>query len=156
VVATGPFFSVPYIPSVAVGLAGEVTQLHTSEYRGPDQIAAGRVVVVGGGNSGFQIAAELASSGRTVDLSESRRNRCVPQRPLGRDLFWWLDGLGLIRATADSRLGAKLKARGVPVIGSSRKGLRRRGVGFRPRTTSAAGGALTFADGSTSKADTVV
>ncbi|TDD70400.1 pyridine nucleotide-disulfide oxidoreductase [Jiangella aurantiaca] len=155
VVATGPF-SVPYVPRVAAGLAPDVTQMHTSDYRSPDQIAPGRVVVVGGGNSGFQIAAELVNSGRKVELSERRRNRSVPQRPLGRDLFWWLDRLGLVRATADSRIGTRLKARNVPVIGSSRRDLRRHGVTFRPQTTSAAGSTVSFADGSKSKADTVV
>lgn len=155
VLATGPF-SVPYVPVSAAGLSSDVAQLHTAFYRAPDQIPPGRVVVVGGGNSGFQIAAELAAAGRTVELSEGRRNRAVPQRPLGRDLFWWLDNLGIVRLTADSRLGARLEANQVTIIGSSRRGLRRLGVTLRPRATALSGRTVRFADGSATDADTVV
>jgi len=57
VVATGPF-QTPRIPSCAERLDAEVTQLHSSSYRSPDAIPPGRVVVVGGGNSGYQMAAD--------------------------------------------------------------------------------------------------
>src|SRR4051812_13060400 len=59
VVATGPF-QTPAIPAISSGLGPEVIQLHSSDYRNPAQIRPGRVVVVGGGNSGRQIALELA------------------------------------------------------------------------------------------------
>jgi putative flavoprotein involved in K+ transport len=49
--------------------------------------------VVGGDNSGFQIAEELAAT-RRVDLAVGRRVPALPQRLLGRDLFWWLSGIG--------------------------------------------------------------
>lgn len=51
------------------------------------------MLVVGGGNSGFQIAQELAAS-RQVDLSIGTRNPKLPQRLAGEDLFWWLTGSG--------------------------------------------------------------
>jgi putative flavoprotein involved in K+ transport len=66
VVATGPF-QTPFIPPASAGLAGNVTQLHSSQYRHPGQLPDGPVLVVGGGNSGFQIACELAAE-RTVEL----------------------------------------------------------------------------------------
>jgi putative flavoprotein involved in K+ transport len=155
IVATGPF-SQPYIPPVAAGLATAVIQLHTSRYRNPAQVPSGRVLVVGGGNSGFQIAAELAGAGRQVDLSEGRRNACIPQRPAGRDIFWWQHHLGLLCATTDSRLGRLMAANDGTVIGSTRRELRRLGVTLRPRTTAANGTKIHFADGSSSTVDAVV
>ena len=67
VVATGPF-QVPFVPPAAQRLDGSVTQLHSAGYRNPQALPPGPVLVVGGGNSGFQIAEELAAS-RQVDLS---------------------------------------------------------------------------------------
>src|SRR5690349_2126166 len=59
VVATGPFQQ-PVVPAVAGGLSGEVAQLHSADYRNPAQVPDGPVLVVGAGNSGLQIAEELA------------------------------------------------------------------------------------------------
>jgi putative flavoprotein involved in K+ transport len=68
VVATGPFQQ-PFTPSAAQQLDASVTELHSAEYRNPRALPDGPVLVVGGGNSGFQIAEELAAAGRRVDLS---------------------------------------------------------------------------------------
>ena len=65
--ATGPF-QVPFVPPAAQRLDGSVTQLHSAGYRNPQALPPGPVLVVGGGNSGFQIAEELAAT-RQVDLS---------------------------------------------------------------------------------------
>ena len=67
VVATGPF-QVPFVPPAAQRLDDSVTQLHSAGYRNPQALPPGPVLVVGGGNSGFQIAEELAAT-RHVDLS---------------------------------------------------------------------------------------
>jgi putative flavoprotein involved in K+ transport len=155
VVATGPF-SQPYTPPIAGSLSASVAQIHTSQYRNPHHVPPGRVLVVGGGNSGFQIAAELADAGRQIELSEGRRNACIPQRPGGKDIFWWQHHLGLLRVTADSRLGRLMAAHDGTVIGSSRRNLRRRGVTLRPRTTAADSREIRYADGSNSTVDTVI
>jgi putative flavoprotein involved in K+ transport len=131
VVATGPF-QTPFIPPASAGLAGDVTQLHSSQYRNPEQLPAGPVLVVGGGNSGFQIADELAAT-HTVDLSIGTRNITVPQRPLGRDIFWWQTITGLITAPAVSRRGKWMRRGEGTVIGVSTRDLRRAGVTLRPR-----------------------
>jgi putative flavoprotein involved in K+ transport len=146
VVATGPF-QAARVPAFAGDLAPEVFQIHATAYRRPGDVPAGRVVVVGGGNTGFQIAKELSRS-HDVHLAVGSRQTPLPQRLLGRDLFWWLTRLGLLRKTADSRIGRRAKGRDT-LVGSSPRELRRRfGVALKPRAVAAAGRTLSFADGS--------
>jgi cation diffusion facilitator CzcD-associated flavoprotein CzcO len=125
VVATGPF-QVPFVPPPAAKLDASVAQVHSADYRNPQTLPEGPVLVVGGGNSGFQIAEELAAT-RTVDLSIATTYPMLPQRRAGRDLFWWLTRLGLRLLVA--RSGDRLCA----VADSDRGGLRRpRGRGWTP------------------------
>jgi putative flavoprotein involved in K+ transport len=154
IVATGPF-QVPFVPAAARKLDESVTQLHSSEYRNPGSLPDGPVLVVGGGNSGFQITEELAAT-RQVDLSIGTRNPKLPQRLAGKDLFWWLTRLGLMRVTASSRLGRRIQARGEFVIGSNRRRLERAGVRIRPRAVDAEARTIRFADGSTLDVGVVV
>ena len=109
VVATGPF-QVPLVPAFAGRLDAGVVQLHSSAYRSPRSIPDGPVLVVGGGNTGFQIAEELSAS-RDAHLSIGTRQMPLPQRILGRDLFWYLDATGLIRKTTQSRIGRRMSER---------------------------------------------
>ena len=154
VVATGPF-QVPFVPQPAGRLDTSVTQLHSAQYRNAQALPAGPVLVVGGGNSGFQIAEELAAS-RRVDLSIGTKYPMLPQRLGGRDLFWWLTRLRLMRVTADSRLGRRVQARGEFVIGTNPRNLNRAGVRFRPRLDDVDGRSVRFADGSTLDVGVVV
>lgn len=154
VVATGPF-QVPRVPALAEGLAPEVFQTHSTGYRRPDDLPEGSVLVVGGGNTGFQIAKELSAT-RPVQLSVGSRQKPLPQRLLGRDLFWWLTRLGLLRKTVDSRIGRRMRERDV-LVGSSPRELKRRfGVPLRPRLAAASGRTAGFADGSELDVDAVV
>jgi putative flavoprotein involved in K+ transport len=143
VVATGPF-QVPFVPPPAAKLDPSVTQVHSADYRNPQALPEGPVLVVGGGNSGFQIAEELAAT-RTVDLSIATTYPMLPQRRAGRDLFWWLTRLGLLRVTVDSRPGRRMSRRDF-VIGTNRKRLERAGVRFRPRLVDAEDRTVRFAD----------
>ena len=154
VVATGPF-QVPYVPPVTQRLGGSVAQLHSAAYRNPRALPDGPVLVVGGGNSGFQIAEELARAGRRADLSIATKLPALPQRLRGKDLFWWLTRLGLLRVTVGSRLGRRMSSRDF-IIGSSRRGLRAAGVRFRPGVAAADGRTVRFADGSTQDAGIVI
>ena len=147
VVATGPF-QTPFVPPAAQGLDESVTQLHSAGYRNPQALPEGPVLVVGGGNSGFQIAEELAAAGRRVDLSIATKLPVLPQRLAGKDLFWWLTHLGLMRVTTESRLGRRMSSREF-VIGHSRRRLQAKGVRFRPRLTGTGARSAHFADGST-------
>jgi putative flavoprotein involved in K+ transport len=66
VVATGTFGRTPYLPDFAVDLDPAIHQLHSSEYRRPEQLKDGPVLVVGGSHSGTDIAYEVAGTHRTV------------------------------------------------------------------------------------------
>jgi putative flavoprotein involved in K+ transport len=143
VVATGPF-QVPFVPPPAGKLDPAVTQVHSADYRNPQALPEGPVLVVGGGNSGFQIAEELAAT-RQVDLSIATTYPMLPQRLGGRDLFWWLTRLGLLRVTVTSRVGRRMSRRDF-VIGTNRRRLEKAGVRFRPRLVDAEGRTVRFAD----------
>ncbi len=73
----------------------EALDLHSSQYRSPDGLPDGGVLVIGASASGVQIAEELARSGRPVTLSVGRHTR-VPRTWRGRDIFWWMDRLGIL------------------------------------------------------------
>ena len=79
-------------------------------YRRRACASPGAVLVVGDGATGRQIALELAGSHRVI-LATGKKRSLAPQRVLGRSIFWWLDHLGLLRITGDSRLGRRLRAR---------------------------------------------
>jgi putative flavoprotein involved in K+ transport len=153
VIATGPF-QVPRIPGFASNLAPEVFQAHSTGYRKPADLPKGTVLVVGGGNTGFQIAQELAAT-HQVHLAVGTRQTPLPQRFLGRDLFLWLERLGLLQRTVDSRLGQRMSNRDF-LIGSSPRGVRRHGVHMRPRAVEVSGRTVTFADGSSVDVDAVI
>jgi cation diffusion facilitator CzcD-associated flavoprotein CzcO len=92
VVATGPFQK-PYVPEVAKRLAPDVVQMHSTGYRNPGDIPEGTVLVVGGGNTGFQIAEELSRTHGVV-LAVGSKQKPLPQRLLGRGYrpdYAWID-----------------------------------------------------------------
>jgi putative flavoprotein involved in K+ transport len=87
VVASG-FQNVPRRPAYAEALPVEIRQLHVADYRRPHELDDG-VLVVGGGQSGLQIAEDLLEAGKQVYLSTSRVGR-LPRRYRGRDALEWL------------------------------------------------------------------
>ena len=154
VVATGPFQS-PYLPKLAERLGGDVFQTHAAGYRRPEAVLPGTVLVVGGGNTGFQIARELSATHRVV-LSVGSRQTPLPQRLLGRDLFWWLTKMRILDKTVESRLGRKLSTRET-LIGSSPRELKKRyGVALKPRVVHADGRTVRFQDGSEQEVSAVI
>jgi putative flavoprotein involved in K+ transport len=154
VVATGPF-QTPFVPDVAQKLDSQVFQIHSTRYQRPEEVPKGTALVVGGGNTGFQIAKELAAT-KDVYLSVGSRQTPLPQRFLGRDLFWWLTKTRLLEKTVESRLGRRLQHRET-LIGSSPRELERRyGVDLRPRAVDASGRTVCFADGTELQVDAVI
>jgi putative flavoprotein involved in K+ transport len=100
VIAAGAYQR-PTATSLTQAVPAETFQLHTSEYRRPDQLPAGGVLVVGSGQSGCQIGEELLAAGRSVYLSVGR---CpwLPRRYRGRELVNWLIETGLADETPES------------------------------------------------------
>lgn len=92
VAATGPFQK-PVIPGIAPN-DKHLMQIHSAEYRNPEQLPDGAVMVIGAGSSGTQIADELQRAGRQVYLSVGAHDR-PPRTYRGRDFCWWLGVLGL-------------------------------------------------------------
>ena len=105
IVATGPFQR-PRVPAIASQLPRAVAQFHSSEYRNPYQLPPGDVLVVGVGNSGAQIAMELAQS-RRVWLA-GRESGHLRRRFLGRDLFDWIWPI-FTRFDANTMIGRRMK-----------------------------------------------
>jgi putative flavoprotein involved in K+ transport len=91
-------FQRPLIPVIAPQDAG-LTQIHSAQYRNPEQLPEGAVLVVGSGSSGVQIADELQRAGRQVYLSVGAHDR-PPRSYRGRDFVWWLGVLGAWDAAA--------------------------------------------------------
>jgi putative flavoprotein involved in K+ transport len=123
IVATGAYHR-PYIPPFASTLSPSIEQRHSSEYRNPSALPSGSVLVVGAGNSGAQIALELAESGRRTWLS-GRDTGSIPRRVLGRDVYDWL-WRTVMRPSVDSWVGRRLmrqKFAGDPLVGFSRRAL---------------------------------
>ena len=91
VAATGPFQR-PVIPPIAPKNEA-ITQIHSADYRNPEQLPEGGVLVVGSGSSGAQIADELQRAGKQVYLSVGPHDR-PPRIYRNRDYCWWLGVLG--------------------------------------------------------------
>jgi putative flavoprotein involved in K+ transport len=95
VLATGPY-QVSLIPRLADRLPDRLTQIHSSQYRSPDQLPPGEVLVVGTGQSGCQIAEDLHLAGRQVHLAVGSAPR-VARFYRGRDVVAWLEDIGYYR-----------------------------------------------------------
>jgi putative flavoprotein involved in K+ transport len=153
VVATGPF-QTPRTPDWHTKLG--VQHLHSADYRNPNQIAGNKVLVVGGGNSGAQIAEELTAE-HEVTMAVAGSMRFMPAKILGKSLFWWLDTMGLLNAPASSFGARLLRKRGDPVIGTALSSLIKQGrVTVKPSATDGKGNSIVFADGTTEAFDAVV
>lgn len=100
IVAAGAYDR-PTPPQLSGAASSDVLQLHTSEYRNPAQLAPGGVLIVGGGQSGCQIADELNQAGVATYLSAGR---CpwFPRRYRGRELVRWAIDVGLMDDTVDT------------------------------------------------------
>nr|WP_128796089.1 NAD(P)/FAD-dependent oxidoreductase [Corallococcus coralloides] len=146
VIATGPYHE-PRIPDAARGVDERVVQLHSKDYRNPQQVPGGQdVLVVGCGNSGAGIAQDLARVHK-VHLALGR-TAWLRRRIFGRDLFWWSHLLGLPRVTADSRLGSRMKQQPDEVIGTSPERLAaEHGIKLQTRVMAVEGNEVHFADG---------
>ncbi len=155
VIATGAFQR-PAVPAIARQLSAAVLQLTPESYKRSGQISPGRVVVVGDGATGRQIARELAAS-HEVLLSTGRARRVSPERILGRSIFWWMDKLGALRASRETPLGRYLMhADPFPGKDLALGRLRRHGVRVVGRLLDVAGTEVRFAAGETAEVAAVI
>jgi putative flavoprotein involved in K+ transport len=92
VIATGSYHQ-PKMPKMAERLAEDVLQLHSSDYKNPQSLPDGEVLIVGTGQSGCQIAEDLHLAGKKVHLCVGSAPRS-PRQYRGKDVVEWLDKLG--------------------------------------------------------------
>ena len=93
VLATGAC-NIPSVPKVAEQLPGDIVTFTPQDYRNPDQLPDGGVLVVGASASGTQLAYEIHRSGRPVTISVGEHIR-APRVYRGRDIEWWMDVAGV-------------------------------------------------------------
>lgn len=121
VLATGAF-NVPHVPAFADAVPSAVTTLTPMEYRNPDQLAEGGVLVVGASATGVQIAHEIQRSGRPVTLAVGEHVR-GPRTYRGMDIHWWMEAAGVLDERYDE-VDDIVRARRVPsmqLAGSSER-----------------------------------
>ncbi len=119
VMATG-LYQQPRIPSFSTNFSANIEQLHSSEYRNPQVLPAGAVLVVGSAQSGCQIAEDLYESGRKVYLCVSQAGR-LPRRYRGKDITYWLVEIGFMDQPVDKLPSPRAKFGG-SAHGSGTKG----------------------------------
>lgn len=162
VVATGSFGRTPYVPESAADLDPGIRQLHSSEYRGPEQIPPGTVLVVGASHSGGDIAYELAQSHPVV--LAGRDCGQIPIRLESRRARFFLPVMVFVFRhvlTRRTPMGRKemeeVRFHGGPALRVKREDLAARGVQRREaRVTGTSGGRPQLADGTVVDASSVV
>lgn len=102
------------IPAVAEGVPQSVAMLSSLDYRNPEQLAEGGVMVVGASATGTQIAREVQRSGRPVTLCIGEHIR-VPRMYRDRDIKWWMDAAGIMDERYDEIEDIN-RARSVPSL----------------------------------------
>ena len=152
VVATGAFNN-PRVPSFARELDQSIVQLHSKEYRNPSQIQEGRALVVGAGNSGAEIAMELAPHHQTwlsgPDTGQEPARAGTRLDHLLTPMMWFV----ATRLTVKTALGRKLRdhfldpPRGIPLGRVRRKDFAPAGIKRVPRTTGVKNGYPLLEDG---------
>ena len=113
VVATGAAaVAVRAGPAGRPGARRDHRRLTAADYRNPDQLPDGGVLVVGASASGVQIAEELQRSGRPVTLAVGEHVR-MPRTYRGRDILWWMDASGMLDERYDE-VPDLVRARNLP------------------------------------------
>ncbi|HXH84479.1 MAG TPA: NAD(P)-binding domain-containing protein [Candidatus Tectomicrobia bacterium] len=149
VVATGAFQR-PRVPAFASALDPRIVQLHSAQYRRPEQLRDGPVLVVGAGNSGAEIAMDVAARHET--WLSGRDTGQIPRvftRPgLPARLFQWVATSVL---TIDRSIGRAYRrralSRGTPLIRPRRQDLEAAGIRRVPRTAGVRDGRPVLEDG---------
>jgi putative flavoprotein involved in K+ transport len=143
VVATGPY----QVPVRSISIDGAQLVMDARQYRRPDLLPDGAVLVIGSGNSGSQIAHDLCAAGRSVFLSVSPHER-TPRRYLGRDSIWWHIAIGDADAVGQQK-STRSRSRLMSGVGGGRdvdlRQLARDGVVLLGRVVASRDGAISLA-----------
>lgn len=150
VIATGGYHR-PVMPAAAAHVSPSVVQIHSADYRSPDALPAGGVLVVGSGQSGAQIAEDLLLAGRHVHLALGSAPRCA-RSYRGRDCIAWLSDMGVYDIPVQAQVGGLTKRESTNHYMTGRGGGRdidlrafaRDGMRLYGRLTTAEGTAVTF------------
>jgi putative flavoprotein involved in K+ transport len=159
IVATGAYHT-PYTPPFASELDPSIQQMHSVEYRNPKQVAGRRVLVVGAGNSGVEIALDL-DRGSKHAIVAGRNVGSLPAETFGSIFggrpYWWVISHVLSLSTPfGRRMKSKILFHGSPLIRTSRFDLARIGQEFKPRLARVKFGKPLLEDGHLLDVDCVV
>lgn len=155
IIASGAFQQ-PFIPSVSANLSSHIFQIHSSQYKSPSQIPKGKVLVVGGGNSGMQIAVELAKT-HEVTVSISHPLTFLPLQLFGKSIFNLLEKVGLLYAEINTKRGRWFQKRKDPIFGFEGKKLIRNGaIKLQEKVVSASRNNIMFQNGDTYSAESII
>ena len=133
-------FQRPLVPKFATELDTSITQLHSSAYKSPEQLEPGPVLLVGVGNSGAEVAIDVARAGHRTLLA----GRETGQIPFAMGGFWGRLFLTrfLLRVvfhrllTVKTPIGRKVRAKpagAAPLIRTKSRELNAAGVERAPR-----------------------
>jgi putative flavoprotein involved in K+ transport len=152
----------PNIPEWCNKLPADITQLHTRDYRNPDQLPEGAILVVGSGQSGCQVVEDILGAGREVHLCVGKTGR-IPRRYRGRDIIEWEAVTGYLEIPVDEHpKGRDIRFKPHPHL-SGRDGgrtidlrqLALDGVKLHGRLLDVEGSIVRFADDLADKLDTI-
>lgn len=152
IVATGAC-GFPFVPAMAERLPSSVQQILPRDYRSPDGLPSGGVLVVGASSTGLQLAEEIHASGRPVILAVGDHTR-APRRYRGHDIYACMDDAGILddRAEDSCNLDAARRQPSLQLVGRpdhrnlDLATLQAQGVRLMGRLDSVEGGRLGFRD----------
>jgi putative flavoprotein involved in K+ transport len=156
-------YQVPWKPAFASQIDAGTTQLHSGEYRSPYQLQAGKVLIVGAGNSGSEIAMELAP--RHQVYMSGRSTGEIPFRIdgfLGRHLLVKLVLRLLFHRvlTVDTPIGRKIRpkviSKGGPLIRVKQSDMEEAGIERLPKMTGVKDGLPVLEDGRVLEVENIV
>lgn len=119
IVCTGAFHT-PFVPDYGKKIHSDILQIHSRDYTNSSQLKKGKIVVVGGGNSGVQIAEELVNEGKEVYFSYRDPLKRVPNHPL---IVWFIFATGFVYASKNNFIGKYIMNNGEVIIGTDLKEL---------------------------------
>ncbi|PEC19866.1 flavin-containing monooxygenase [Bacillus cereus] len=155
IIASGGFQK-PFIPLFSQRLSSNVFQIHSSQYKSPLQIPKEKVLVVGGGNSGMQIAVELAKT-HEVTMSISHPLTFLPLHFFRKSIFNWLEKMGLLYAEINTKRGRWFQKKKDPIFGFEGKELIRNGaIKLQEKVISASENKIMFQNGDTYSAQSII